>query len=317
MKNDVNYYFSGIGNFTVEQKERLSLACAFRLQSCHKEYMNQTRDWLYYASQHKGKVEILLDSGAFTAWTKGKSIELQPLIDVYGELIEKHEHSLKKIWLINLDKIPGERGRTAGPAEIDDAIKESDANFEVLYKHFGERVLPVFHQNESKERLHEVCQMADYICISPRNDVGEKHRVSWAAEVHTLLAKEPKRIKTHGLATTGMNMLRNVEWFSADSAWWLQVSINGSIFYLHDCGDLRTIQVSDRGNAKKDAGQHYSTLPKAIQEFIDSRLAIHGYTYKDVSEHHNPRFMVCILEVIEWLKIAQVKPLHHVGLFDL
>ena len=313
----VNYYFSGIGNFSVEQKEELSKLCEYRLQSCHKEYIRQTSDWCYYAAQHKNTVEIMLDSGAFTAWNKGKVIELEPLIAIYGELIEKYEHGLRKVWLINLDKIPGERGRTAGTAEIEEAIVESDKNFEILVKHFGDRVLPVFHQNESKERLHAVCGMADYICVSPRNDVGEKIRISWAAEVHTLLLNETKRIRTHGLATTGMHMLRNVDWFSADSAWWMQTAINGSIFYLAHDGDLRTIQVSEKAGARKDAGQHYSTIPRAMQEIVDARLALHGMTIKQVAEHHTPRFVACIYEVVEWLKSAQAKPLHHAGLFDL
>jgi len=313
----VKYYFSGIGNFSVAQKEELSLLCEHRLQSCHKEYVKQTRDWMYYASQHKNQVEIMLDSGAFTAWNKGKVIELAPLIQIYGELIESYEHGLRKVWLINLDKIPGQRGRTASSEEIDDAIRESDANYEILFSHFGNRVLPVFHQNESKERLHEVCGMADYICVSPRNDVAEKYRISWAAEVHTLLAKETKKIKTHGLATTGMHMLRNVDWFSADSAWWMQTAINGSIFYLAHDGDLRTIQVSDRAGARKDAGQHYTTIVPAMQREIDKRLALHGFTIKDVAEHHTPRFIACIYEVVEWLKVSKVAPLHQVGLFDL
>jgi len=313
----VNYYFSGIGNFSVEQKEKLSGLCEYRLQSCHKEYVRQTADWMYYASQHKNTVEIMLDSGAFTAWNKGKVIELEPLIQVYGEMIEKYEHGLRKVWLINLDKIPGERGRTASHEELEEAMRESDRNYEILVKHFGDRVLPVFHQNEPKERLRNVCQMADYICISPRNDVAEKFRISWAAEVHTLLLNEPKRVRTHGLATTGMHMLRNVDWFSADSAWWMQTAINGSIFYLAHDGDLRTIQVSERAGARKDAGQHYTTIPRAMQKVIDDRLAIHGITIKEVAEHHTPRFVACIYEVLEWLKVAKPKPLHHVGLFDL
>lgn len=313
----VNYYFSGIGNFSVAQKEELSRICEYRLQSCHKEYIKQTSDWMYYASQHKNTVEIMLDSGAFTAWNKGKVVELEPLVRIYGELIEKYEHGLRKVWLINLDKIPGERGRTATPDEIDDAIRVSDENFEILHKHFGDRVLPVFHQNESKERLNAVCDMADYICVSPRNDVAEKFRIAWAAEVHTLLLTNGRKTRTHGLATTGMTMLGNVDWFSADSAWWMQTAINGSIFYLAHDGDLRTIQVSERAGARKDAGQHYTTIPRAMQQVIEQRLAIHGMSIKEVAEHHTPRFIACIYEVIEWLKVSRCKPVHHVGLFDL
>lgn len=313
----MNYYFSGIGNFTYEQKERLAYLCRYRLQSCHRDYVKQTKDWLNFASKGlaKGKIEIMLDSGAFTAWGKGKEIELDPLINIYSELIETYEDNLKAVWLINLDKIPGQRGRTATPEEIEEAERISDKNFNVLQKMFGPRVLPVFHQNESGERLKTVGQMGAYICISPRNDLGEKHRISWAAEVHTLLRGTGWR--THGLATTGMSMANMVPWYSADSAWWLQTAINGSIMYLSQEGIIKTLLVSQQSPGRKDKNQHYISIAKKAQQYIDERLAVHGYTYKDVSEHHNPRMMVCILEVLEWLQIAKVQPMTAGGLFDL
>lgn len=311
----MNYYFSGIGNFDVPQKERLAAACNYRLQSCHKEYIRQTHDWLSYAAKCHKQVTIMLDSGAFTAWSKGGEVELEPLMRTYDELLEKYEPGLKAVWLINLDKIPGQRGRTATTQEIHDAIRVSDYNYEKLTDAFGARVLPVFHQNESTGRLKDVCSMAEYICVSPRNDVGEKYRISWAAEVHTLLRSTGN--KTHGLATTGMKMANAVEWFSADSAWWLQTAINGSIMYLTHDGIIKTIQVSSESGARKDRNQHYTTMPRVYQQYIDERLAVHGYVFKDVNEHHNPRMMVNILEILEWLKIAKVEPITVGGLFDL
>lgn len=311
----MNYYFSGIGNFTWEQKERLAARCTYRLQSCHREYMKQTHDWLSYASKCGKQVTIMLDSGAFTAWNKGDEIELDHLLHVYDELLEKYEPGLKNVYLINLDKIPGQRGRTATEKEIEDAIYISDRNFEVLVETFGDRVLPVFHQNESSRRLADVCSQADYICISPRNDVGEKHRISWAAEVHTMLRGKAK--KTHGLATTGMKMANMVDWFSADSAWWLQTAINGSIMYLSHDNIIKTVLVSERSPGRKDKNQHYVSMAKPYQKYIDERLAFHGYTYFDVSTHHTPRMLVNILEILEWLKIAEVNPIPMGGLFDL
>ena len=313
----VDYYFSGIGNFSYEQKSELSLKCTHRLQSCHKEYRRSTEDWLFHAAQHKNQSTILLDSGAFTAWAKGDEVALEPLIEIYSDLIGKYEHGLKKIWLINLDKIPGQRGRTASPKEIEEAIRISDRNFNILTKHFGDRVLPVFHQNESKERLHEICTMADYICISPRNDVGEKYRITWSAEVHTLLKEMGDTAKTHGLATTGMKMLQNVNWGSADSAWWLQTANNGSIMYLTSEGGIKTVPISDRAGSRKDLEQHFSTMNKTMQEYIVRRLSVHGLTPEMVASHHMPRQIMCIYEILEWLKISQPKPIHYVGLFDL
>ena len=313
----VHYYFSGIGNFSPEQKIHLSLLCKHRLQSCHREYFRSTEDWLYYASQNNKQSTILLDSGAFTAWSKGNEIKIDKLLPIYDSLVTKYADTLKELWLINLDKIPGQRGRTATPDEIDEAIRISDENFKILVKHFGNRVLPVFHQNESKERLHDVCAMSDYICVSPRNDVGEKYRISWAAEVHTLLKKEPRKIRTHGLATTGMHMLRNTDWYSADSAWWMATANNGSIMYLHENGDIKTVPTSDRAGSKKDLEQHFSTLNPTMQAYILGRLEKHGFTYENVATHHTPRQLMCIYEVIEWLKVSETKPIHYEGLFDL
>lgn len=255
----------------------------------------------------------MLDSGAFTAWNKGGEIELEPLVEVYGEMIERYSDGLKAIWLINLDKIPGQRGRTATEEEIDAAIKVSDNNYSILNRHFGSRVLPVFHQNESKKRLHEVASMADYICISPRNDLGEKHRISWAAEVHSLLGGK----KTHGLATTGMKMMEMVPWYSADSAWWLSTAINGSIMYVSQTGIIKTVLVSEKSPGRKDKNQHYISMAPKIQNYIDERLAVHGFTFKEVAEHHTPRMLMCIYEVLEWMKISEVKPIPSGGLFDL
>lgn len=313
----MNYYFSGIGNFDHSQKERLSQLCTHRLQSCHRDYVKQSHDWLSFASKplNRKRIEIMLDSGAFTAWNKGGEVELEPLIDVYAEMIEKYEGGLKAIWLINLDKIPGQRGRTATEQEIEDAIRISDHNFARLQEAFGHRVLPVFHQNESKSRLIEVTGQADYICVSPRNDLGEKFRISWAAEVHSLLKGLNKR--THGLATTGMKMMDMVPWYSADSAWWLSTAINGSIMYVSQTGIIKTLLVSERSPGRKDKNQHYISMARPIQRYIDERLAVHGYTIKDVMEHHTPRMIVCILEILEWLKIAAVRPIPTSGLFDL
>lgn len=313
----MNYYFSGIGNFDYTQKERLSQLCTHRLQSCHRDYVKQSHDWLSFASKpvNQKKIEIMLDSGAFTAWNKGGEVELEPLLDVYSDMVEKYEDGLKAIWLINLDKIPGQRGRTATEDEINCAIKVSDENFAILEREFGHRVLPVFHQNESRRRLREVAAMAKYICISPRNDLGERYRISWAAEVHSLLKESGNR--THGLATTGMKMMDMVPWYSADSAWWLSTAINGSIMYVSQTGIIKTILVSEKSPGRKDKNQHYISMAKPIQKYIDERLDVHGYTIKDVMEHHTPRMIVCILEILEWLKISTTAPIPTAGLFDL
>lgn len=167
----------------------------------------------------------MLDCGAYTAWSRGEHITLNEVMRNYYNIVSRYAHFYKRILLVNLDAIPGSKGVDPTPAEIDQAMIESDRNHEKLTKEFGD-VLPVFHQSESRDRLYEVVdQNPSYICVSPRNDLGEKRRVRWAQRVHA----EIPGVTTHGLATTGVNMMLATGYFSVDSTTWVRVAGFGNI----------------------------------------------------------------------------------------
>jgi len=180
---------------------------------------------------------ILLDSGAFTAWNKGEKTTVEDVVRKYSRFIELAGDLFDEIWGINLDVIPGEKGRDPTLDELKRAVEVSDVNFEILVKEFGNIILPVFHQGESIARLDECVAQVDgksnYICISPRNDLGEPKRVSWSRDIHGELTRRHPHIKTHGLATTGNKMVRTVPWYSGDSAAWVQHGGYGMIDIFH------------------------------------------------------------------------------------
>jgi len=307
----MKYYFSGIGTFKGDLLDRIAHECPWRLQSCHGAYVKNCFKWGELASRREGHCEMLLDSGAFTAWSKGDSVDLDALMRVYGKFIDQYEDKLKAIWLINLDRIPGSPGRTAGTAELEAAIEESDRNFEILVKEFGDRVLPVFHQNEAKERLAEVARMAEYICISPRNDLPEKNRVTWSAEVHKLIPNS----KTHGLATTGGRMVQGVPWYSADSASWVFAGAMGNITVMS--GDkLVPVSVSSESPAMKDMGKHISTVSSHFKDYVAERAEHHGFNLTELSEGHGERMAFNMLETLEWVNSVSKVPLPTSSLFD-
>lgn len=181
---------------------------------------------------------ILLDSGAFTAWNKGEKTTVDDVKRKYSRFMEAAGDMFDEIWMINLDVIPGERGRDPTLAELDEAVRVSDINFEILVKEFGNRILPVFHQGESADRLGECVAQVDgksnYICVSPRNDLPEGKRIEWSRDSHGLLKANWPHIMTHGLATTGNRMVRTVPWYSGDSAAWVQHGGYGMIDIFHD-----------------------------------------------------------------------------------
>ncbi len=308
----MNYFFSGIGTFTGELKARLAMECTHRLQSCHGSYIKSAYDWADLAMNNPGHQELMLDSGAFTAWSKGDEVQLDHLMHVYGDLINKYGPHMRAIWLINLDKIPGSPGRTAGKEEIDEAIAISDANYAVLVKEFGDIVLPVFHQNEDEKRLADIVDMAPYVCISPRNDLPEKSRVSWSQYVHGL---QPG-MKTHGLATTGSQMLTTVPWHSADSASWVFAGAMGNITVLMD-QKLASISMSDESPSRHEMNKHFDTMPEIAQDVITARIESHGFTVDDMKTGHGNRMAFNMLETMDWMTKLETNVVEQPGLFGL
>lgn len=309
----VRYFFSGTIGATAEVEEKLAKGFTYRLCSCHDHYIKEAKRWAELCGiEGSGIREMMLDSGAFTAWSKGKKVELQDLIATYQDVM-KLIPSHVQVWLINLDVIPGSPGVTAGDEEIAQAIKTSDENFKVLTREFGNIVLPVFHQNESESRMFEVADMADYICVSPRNDLPEKSRLEWSNYVHRKLPGK----KTHGLAATGENMLRQVPWYSVDSASWLYAAVMGKVKFLHN-GKLMDMAVSNENPGRYEAGAHITTIPKHMVEVIEARAALHGLTIQQLQEEHMARRVMTGLEIVEWLKVLpDANELYQDSLFGL
>lgn len=164
---------------------------------------------------------IMLDSGAFTAWNAGALVTLDEVKSAYSRFLTQAEGLFEETWLINLDVIPGEQGRDPTPQELLDAIAESDRNLAALRAEFGDCVLPVFHQGEGKERLLEVVDQAKgNLCLSPNNKKPEGERWRWAKLARTALSDLSCDVQTHGLATTGNDMIREAGLTSGDSAAW-------------------------------------------------------------------------------------------------
>lgn len=296
----VNYYFSGMGNFKAERLDAIITKLPYRLLSCYESYTKYAHEWLTATLKNpeaKDFNTILLDSGAFTGWNQGHEVKLETLMPIYYDFMSRYWSSVREVYLINLDKIPGSPGRTPDQAEIEDCIRISDENYELLVKEFGARVLPVFHQGENEERLKECVAMSEYICVSPRNDVWEGLRVKWSREVH---GKIPRTTRTHGLATTGFEMMTTVPWTSVDSATWIFKTGTGVITLCLN-GKMVDITVSSKSPSRFTAGQHITNIPKVHQKIMLDRIDELGFTLEELAEDHKPRQEITVLETQYWI----------------
>ena len=287
-----NVFLSGCGiQVSNEYIFRIINLTTHRLLSLHADYRRYAKEWLTAAKDTTDtqRMEIMFDSGAFTAWSKKQpDIEVKELLAIYKSAFTFCSTAFKEVWFINLDKIPGEPGRTATPDEIQDAIRVSDDNYKILHSELGYRVLPVFHQSEDVHRLTEIRDLnPEYICVSPRNDLREKDRRAWSARVHKLT----KGVKTHGLAATGDKMMLEVPWHSVDSASWIHAAAFGAIYFRPNDTAISSLQISDQSPSRKVWGKHADTLgPKARQQ-IEQEASILGVTWDELREKYGARML--------------------------
>jgi len=165
------------------------------------------------------KVDLILDSGAFSAWNRGGQID----IDAYCEYVKAREHLL--FAYVNLDVIPGKPFQKPSPDQVELAAAEGWKNL-LHMEARGLKPMPVYHQGERLSWLEKMIATGhDYIGISPANDKTPAQRAVWLDDVFTFLCKENDGypcIKTHGFGVTTVSLLFRYPWYSVDSMSWVR-----------------------------------------------------------------------------------------------
>lgn len=204
------------GGFLRQQDELVIKRRASRLVSFYyKKDMERYLELLRGTRTHNIKTDLMIDSGAFSAWNKGININLAQYRDFCSSIIKNHE-DIVDIYVVNLDVIPGAKNRSPTAKERISAAQTGIANLQYMLQVIpAEKMIHVFHMYEDFKVINEIRSMVPYIGISPANDVSLKVKTKWMREVFDYL--EPG-IKTHGFAVTGIKQLREFPWYSVDSA---------------------------------------------------------------------------------------------------
>jgi hypothetical protein len=233
------------------------------------------------------KVPHLLDSGAFTTWSKGKQVDLALLCKACNVLLDKTADVCD--WtFIALDVIPGKPGQAITRREMEQACHGSAHNYDTMRRQVpGGTILPVFHVGDPPWLAqHYLRAGAQYVALGMSQAISEAQRVVHA----TANARLFDGCKLHGLAATGTRMLRATPWYSVDSAAWIYSAAMGGIAIM--LGDrLWNIAVSDTSPRTKDFDGHYKTLAPAHQEEIARRVAAAGYTVDKLASSYEQRWI--------------------------
>lgn len=237
------------------------------LESYH--YFHKPQD---VASARAGNRKVFLDSGAFSAYTQGVTIDLP----VYCRFIHDNQDIFECVSVL-------------------DAIGDPQATYEnqLAMERLGVRPLPCFHANEDYRYLQHYAKNYEYITLGGMVGASPKVLMNWLDHVwEKYLTDGAGRplCKVHGFGLTSIPIMKRYPWYSVDSSSWVQVSSMGAL--LHP--DHGTINVSSTSPNRKTEGQHFDTLSPLAQEALLKHFHELGYTLEELRKDYVPRRTYCM-----------------------
>lgn len=285
-----DFYFAG--SQCPEADELIVKLNANRLLS----YVNDRNQISRYFNHKKNgwKGKLIIDSGAFTAHTRGIDID----IDNYIKWLNENKDYID--FAIVLDHIPGKFGMQRTIEDVKYGAKKSFENYEYMIKKLDrpEMLLPVFHQEEDFSYFDKYLnyklnnKLLEYMCISARKDFTGKQRKVWydVAYRHIKKSNNPN-IKTHILGSATDSDVEQFPVTSMDATSWIMTSANGSIFtpygiiYVgNDVGNPN--HIFNQGQEAIDKLEEYLgtinlTIQDVMTEYKNRTLANVYYTFNN------------------------------------
>lgn len=258
-------------------------------------------------------VSLMLDSGAFSAWTKKESIDVED----YGKFLQKHGNDFDLI--VNLDVIPGEFGQKAVPYdEMIQSIEQGWYNYHRLVE-MGipkKKLIHVFHQGEPFSYLEKMVNEMEYIGISPANDRTTSEKKVWLDECmrYVLNGNGKPLVKFHGFGMTSLHLIWRYPWFSIDSTTWVLVGAMGGLlipktkfgrFTYRESPIILPVTMKNQPKEKK----HYFNLSEIEQSKVHRYLKDRGFDIKKVQDdgmerdRANMQFFLDLEQTLENTKV--------------
>lgn len=214
------------------------------------------------------KVELFLDSGAYSAWSQKKTIDIHE----YIAFIKKHKKLISVY--ANLDDIT--------------SAENTWKNQRIMEK-AGLNPLPVFHYGEDDKHLIRLLKDPKYLYISLGGmvPIPNNKLVQWLDRIFSKYLTNESGMpvcKVHGFGLTSLRLMLRYNWYSVDSTSWVVTGRMGAIYipkkkngrWIYD-QDSWKVNVSSRSPSKDEKGKHIDTMRKVEKEILLEYIKEKGY----------------------------------------
>lgn len=219
-------------------------------------------------------VKVFLDSGAFSAFTKGVDVDMK----AYCRYI--HE---------NADIIEQVDGVTC--ASVLDGIGDPLKTWQnqQAMESLGVRALPCFHYGEDERYLDWYVERYPYITLGGMVPISTPQLILWLDrlwERHLTDGAGRPKVKVHGFGLTSLPLMKRYPWYSVDSSTWVQWAANGMLL-LPGTGQ---VNVSSQSSSRKIEGQHLNTYTPPQRAAIVKKIEDLGFEVERLENEYISRW---------------------------
>lgn len=211
------------------------------------------------------KPKIIIDSGAYTAYKKGITID----IDRYGEFVLQNRNKFENFF--NLDV-------------VGDGKKSYQA-WKYL-KSIGVETIPVYHIGTDERLLVKYLDQADYIGLGAIANLVTGQRIISLDRIwkkYLLDEKGHARCRIHGLGMTAISLVNSFPWYSVDSftpiftasygGVYLPIIVEGRFDFIKGF----TCAISSQYKHQKGSGNTFINLPPLLKQRYLQLFEENGY----------------------------------------
>jgi hypothetical protein len=262
----MNLYIAGLYTANFERGGNGWAKLDDREKVGHASVENFLESWHYighgrYAQRiRENSQRVFLDSGAFSAFSLGVSVDLPAYVRWISE---------------NLDIIRVEDGSLMASVldGIGDPLKTYQNQCEM--ERLGVRPLPCFHYGEDERYLEWYIANYEYITIGGMVPISTPQLFHWLDRIWNKYLTDGSgraRIKVHGFGLTSRDLMTRYPWHSTDSSSWVQIGAHGNIMM-----EGKTLGFSSQSPSRKTVNQHIDSMAPIMREAIEQKLTGMGY----------------------------------------
>lgn len=219
------------------------------------EYFLESYHYIHKQSMvekiRKEGAKVFLDSGAFSAFSQGVTIDLNK----YCDYIQRNADIIH--FASVLDAIGDYQGTWRNQAAI-------EAN--------NTRVLPCYHYGEPIEVLDYYIANYGHFTLGGLVPISTQQMTIWLDRIWDRVLTDGNgvpRARIHGFGVTSLPLMLRYPWDSVDSSTWVQWAANGMIL-LPESG--KQIDISSKSSRRKIANQHIDSIPQIQRQALEDEI---------------------------------------------